>query len=127
MKAEDPDPIKRWQTIADWYAEFAVMRGWEFLSPMVDLTMWIGAQPFAGQLFPSTSYEWLCVDLLPGYNPDKPFFSCVSTPDGKFECHLFSRVAHSLCREECPLEWNQRLFASFVEQLLQVGSPESAS
>lgn len=66
MKADDSDPMRRWQSISDWYVEFAAMSGWEFLHPMVALTAWAGKQPFASQLYPGTSHEYLCVNLLPG-------------------------------------------------------------
>jgi hypothetical protein len=72
MNADDPDPVQRWRSIADWYAEFAAMRNWEFLAPMVALTAWVAEQPFAAPLFPGTSHEWLCVHPRPGYNPDLP-------------------------------------------------------
>jgi hypothetical protein len=119
VKAQDHDPIRRWKAVSDWYAEFSAMHGWEFLSPMVELATWVGSQPFASQLFPGTSHEWLCVELSSEYNLDMPSFSCVTTPDGKFECRYFSRATHSHCREQCPLEWSQKLFAACVEQLLQ--------
>jgi hypothetical protein len=35
MNPEDRDPVRRWQSISDWYAEFAAQPHWEFLAPMV--------------------------------------------------------------------------------------------
>ena len=95
MNAEDRDSVLRWQSISDWYAEFATQLHWEFLAPMVGLTAWVAEQPFAAPLFPGTSHEWLCVDLHTGYNPDLPFFSCGARADGQFECELWAAVGRS--------------------------------
>ena len=95
MNAEDRDSVLRWQSISDWYAEFATQLHWEFLAPMVGLTAWVAVQPFAAPLFPGTSHEWLCVHLHTGYNPDLPFFSCGARADGQFECELWAAVGRS--------------------------------
>jgi hypothetical protein len=88
MKAEGQDPVQRWRSISDWYADFAAQPHWGFLSPMVGLTAWVAEQPFAVPLFPGTSHEWLCVGMHTGYNPDRPFYSCGVRSDGQFECEL---------------------------------------
>ena len=54
MNADDQEPVQRWRSISDWYAEFAARRHWEFLAPMVGLTAWVAEQPFAAPLFPGT-------------------------------------------------------------------------
>ncbi len=122
MKADDPEPVQRWQSISKWYAEFASMGGWEFLQPMVGLTAWISEQPLAAQLYPSTSHEWLCVHLLPGYNPDQPFFSCGARADGQFECELWAKVAQSLSRQLVPLDSASALVTEFVCKLMGTGA-----
>ena len=118
MKADDSDPMRRWQSISEWYVEFAAMSGWEFLHPMVALTAWAGKQPFASQLYPGTSHEYLCVHLLPGYNPDQPFFSCGVGSDGQFRCELWARVSQSACRKSVPIDQAQSLFVEFVSKLV---------
>lgn len=97
MNATDENPVLRWQSISEWYAEFAAKPHWGFLEPMVELTSWIAEQPFAAPLYPSTSHEWLCVSLRAGYHPDLPFFSCVARGDGRFECELWVKVGRSHC------------------------------
>jgi hypothetical protein len=44
MKANDPDSVKRWRAVVDFYAEFASMKHWEFLAPMIGLAEWVGKQ-----------------------------------------------------------------------------------
>jgi hypothetical protein len=121
MNSDDPDPVRRWRSIADWYAEFATMRHWEFLAPMVGLSSWVGEQPFAASLFPGTSHEWLCVHLRPGYNPDLPFFSCGARADGEFECELWAAVGRSQGSRVTPFGQAREVFAEFVGQLHQIG------
>ena len=96
MNATDPDPIQRWRSISDWYAEFAALPHWEFLIPMIELATWVAEQPFAGPLLPCTSHEWLCVQLHLGYNPDRPFFSCGIRADSQFEFSLWASVGRRL-------------------------------
>jgi hypothetical protein len=85
VRANDPDPVVRWQSISKWYAEFSQDEGWEFLAPMVELTIQISTASFASRLYPSTSHQRLCVHLTPDDDPDAPFFSCCTRPDGLFE------------------------------------------
>src|SRR4051812_2668005 len=66
MTADDVDATVRWQSIGDFYDDFVRDVGWESLRPMVDLTEWVGQQPWAANLFPSTTHAWLCVKLKPG-------------------------------------------------------------
>jgi|SRR5579871_5221352 len=117
MKVDDPDPIQLWQSISAWYAEFASMHNWEYLIPMVALTTWIGEQPFATNLYPSTSHEWLCVHLVPGFNRDQSFFSCCVKAGGEFECEAWAKVGQSLCRKSVPLDQDRMLFTEFVGKL----------
>ena len=118
MKAQDSDTVKRWQSISEWYAEFANLPGWEFLQPMIGITAWVGEQPFGARLYPGTSHEWLCVDLHPGYNPEQPFFSCVTKADWQFECTLWERVGRRLSRQIVPIDQAQLLFTDYVGKLL---------
>jgi hypothetical protein len=119
---EDPfeheDPLQRWRAISDWYAEFATDRQWGFLGPMVGLTAWVAEQPFAAPLFPSTSHEWLCVGLHTGYDPDRPFFSCLARVDGQFECELWAAVCSSRGRRVVPIDQAREVFAEFTALLL---------
>jgi hypothetical protein len=117
MTADDEDPLVRWQSISDWYDEFAREPGWEFLRPMVDLTAWIAQQPWAAGLYPSTSHQWLCVKLMPGYHPDFPAFSCGTRADGQFECELWAAVGNRLEKKLFPLNEMQSAFWSFVRRL----------
>jgi hypothetical protein len=121
VRAEDQDPVRRWRSISDWYAEFAAKPHWGFLAPMVGLTAWVAEQQFAAPLFPSTSHEWLCVDLRPGYNPDLPFFSCGARGDGQFECELWAAVGSSRGRRVVPLDQARGVFAEFVALLHGIG------
>ncbi|MBX7104586.1 MAG: hypothetical protein K1X57_10930 [Gemmataceae bacterium] len=114
MKAEDEDPVQRWQSISDWYAEFAAKPHWEFLTPMVGLTAWVAEQPFAASLFPATSHEHLCVQLRSGYNPDLPLISCTATGDGQFACELWAAVGSSRGQRVVPLCHARGVFAEFV-------------
>jgi hypothetical protein len=120
VKATDPDPVQRWQSISDFYAEFAGLLHWELLQPMVSLAAWVGQQPYAAQLYPGTSHEWLCVDLLPGYDPDRAFFSCGARPGGQFECELWASVGRSLGQQVVPLDEARTLFMEFVGRLTAI-------
>lgn len=117
MTADDENPTVRWQSIRDWYDEFARSPGWEFLRPMVELTDWVAQQPWAARLFPNTSHEWLCVKLKPGYDPDAPFFACGARSDGQFECTLCAKVGHDLEKRRFPIEEAQAAFWNFVRRL----------
>jgi hypothetical protein len=114
MNAADQDPVKRWQSISNWYAEFAAKPYWEFLAPMVGLTAWVAEQPFAAPLFPGTSHEWLCVHLHAGYDPDRPFFSCGARGDGLFVCVLWAAVGRRRGKRLVPLDQTREVFAEFV-------------
>ena len=114
MNAADEDPVQRWRSISDWYAEFAAKPYWGFLAPMVGLTAWVAEQPFAAPLFPGTSHEWLCVHLHTGYYPDLPFFSCGARGDGEFECELWAAVGRSRGKRVVPLGQAREAFAEFV-------------
>jgi hypothetical protein len=117
MTSDDEDPAARWQSIRDWYDELARAPGWEFLGPMVELTGWVARQPWAAGLFPNTSHEWLCVKLKPGYDPDRPFFSCGARADGQFECELWAAVGRTLERRLFPLSEAQSAFWNFARRL----------
>jgi hypothetical protein len=117
MKASDPDPVKRWQAVVDFYIEFASMKHWEFLSPMVGLAEWVGKQSFAARLYPGTWHEWLIVSLVPGYEPDEPFFSCLSLGDNTFGCELWSAVGRSRDKRVFPLQQAHKAFTEFVGRL----------
>ena len=123
MIANDENPTVRWQSIRDWYDEFARSAGWEFLQPMVKLTDWVAQQPWAALLFPNTSHAWLCVKLKPGYDPDLPFFACGVRSDGQFECTLYAKVGRNLERRRFPMEEAQFAFWNFVQRLEDVASP----
>jgi len=120
VSTDDLDPVRMWHTMSDWYAEFAAKQNWGFLLPMVELTKWVADQPFAAQLFPGPSHEWLCVHLRPGYNPDLPFFSCVAQEDKKFKCELWAEVGQSLDSRVVPLAEAHEVFEKFVGLLLGV-------
>lgn len=125
MKAEHEDPVRRWRAISDWYADFAALPQWDFLTPMIELTAWVGEQPFATPLFPATSHEWLCVHLHAGYNPDLPFFSCGVHGYGWFECELWASVGSSRGRRVVPIDQAREVFAEFVGLLNDIsGSDE---
>ena len=117
MHADDENPMVRWQSISDWYDEFASEQGWEFLRPMVELTAWVAQQPWAAVLFPSTSHEWLCVTLKPGGDPDAPFFSCGAGSDGQFDCELWAAGGRRLERRLFPMNEAQSAFWNFVRRL----------
>jgi hypothetical protein len=117
MTADDEGPEIRWQSIRDFYDEFAREQGWEFLRPMAELSAWVAHQPWAAELYPSTSHEWLCVKLKPGYDCDVPFFACGARPDGQFECTLCAKVGHDLERRRFPIEEAQTAFWNFVRRL----------
>jgi hypothetical protein len=114
VKADDLDPVQRWWSISEWYTEFAAMRHWEFLAPMVELTAWVAEQPFAASLFPGTSHEWLCVHLHSGYDPDRPFLSCGVRGGGQFECELWAAVGRSRGKRLVPFGQAREVFAEFV-------------
>lgn len=117
MKVDDPDPVKRWRAIIDFYTEFSAVQHWEFLAPMVQLAVWLSDQPMAARLYPGTSHEWLCVSLVPGYNPDLPFFSCGTRGEGMFECELWKAVGRRWGKRLFPWEEATKAFAEFVKDL----------
>jgi hypothetical protein len=117
MQADDPNPAVRWQSITDWYAEFAAVPRWRFLAPMVELTAWVGEQSFAAALFPGTSHAALCVHVRPGSHPDLPFFSCDAQADGQMKFELWNGVGRSLNRRLVPLQDARATFAEFVGKL----------
>jgi hypothetical protein len=117
MKAEDVNPLKRWRSISDWYAESAAAPDWRFLAPMIGLTAWVAEQPFAVPLYPNTSHQWLCVSLHTGYNPELPFFSCVVRGDGQFICELWAGIGRSRGRRVVPFETSHQVFAEYVALL----------
>ena len=122
MSLDDADSVERWLSVSQRYADFAYPKAWEFLQPMIELSAWVGEQSFAAQLYPSTSHEWLCVHLLPGYNRDQPFFACVSRADKQFECHLLAKSGHSLEQRLVSLSEARSLFKGFVDKLLLVNA-----
>jgi hypothetical protein len=117
MVTSDPNPAKRWQQIVDFYADFAAMKDWEFLAPMIGLAEWAAAQPMAATLYPGTSHEWLTVSLHPGYEPELPFFAAGARGDGQFQCELFRAVGRQLHSWVGPLEQARRMFTEFVGRL----------
>jgi hypothetical protein len=123
MKASDPDPVKRWRAVVDFYSEFASMKHYEFLSPMIDLAEWVGKQPFAARLYPGTSHEWLIVSLTPGYDPNQPFFSCLSLADSTFICELCAAVGRSHGKESFALRQAHEAFTEFVSRLASIAEP----
>jgi hypothetical protein len=119
LKADDPDAVQRWQSISSFYADFAAMPHWGFLTPMVGLTAWIAQQPFAAPLFPGTAHEWLRVHLHTGRKSDLPFFSCAMRSDGRFEGELWASVGNSRGRWVVPLKQTRGLFVKLVDMLWQ--------
>jgi hypothetical protein len=117
VTVDDEDPAVRWQSIRDWYDEFARTPGWEFLRPMVDLTDWVAQQPWAARLFPSTSHEWLCVALKPGFDPAAPLFACCARADGLFECRLWGAGARQPAERRLPMEEARSAFWNSVRRL----------
>ena len=117
MRASDPDPMKRWKEIADFYIEFASKENWEFLFPMIVLAEWVAKQPYAARLYPGTSHECLTVSLVPGYQPDLPFFSCLSLADGTSSCELWAAVGESRGEKSYPLQQIEKGFTEFVNRL----------
>ena len=117
MRADDENPKARWESISDWYLEFATNQGWEFTRPMAELTTWVAHQEWAASVFPFTSHESLCVKVKPGYDPDTPFFSCQPRRDGQFEFELWAAVGRSLERRVFPVSEVQSAFANFVRRL----------
>lgn len=84
---------------------------------MVDLTAWASEQPFAAHLYPCTSHQWLCIQLLPGYNPDQPNFACGVKSEGQFECSLWVKGQRRLIRQTVPIDQARLLFMDFVDKL----------
>lgn len=117
MHADHPEPWERWKAVSDWYTAFASERDWEFLAPMASFASWIGSQPFAAQLYPGTSHQWLHVQLRPGYLPDEPGIVACVRPDGQFECRLHGRKGHLLVRRTSPIESAPDVFASALIRL----------
>jgi hypothetical protein len=117
VKAEDSDSVQRWQSISDWYAEFAAMPHCEFLAPMVGLTAWVAEQPFAAGLFPCTSHERLWVELHTGYDPDQPHLSCGVCGDGQFECALWAGVGRNRGKWVVPFGQARETLAALVGRL----------
>lgn len=120
MGETDPDPVRRWRAITRWYAEFAAIPPWEFLTPMVGLTDWVAGQAFAAPLLPQTSHEWLCVQTDPGYNPDLPFFSCGVRADGLFELSLWASARRRLDHRRVSRDASQATFEEFAGRLLEL-------
>jgi hypothetical protein len=114
MMNEDTDAIERWNSIAVFYSKFGGFRYTSFLSPMVALARYVSEQPFAVKLFPDTSHLSLCVGLLPGYNPDKPFFSVNVLQRERFRFEMWGKVGTRLYISECPNQHVQSLFVEFV-------------
>jgi hypothetical protein len=104
MVTNDPNPAERWRAITEFYTDFAARKHWEFLTPMIDLTKWVAAQPMAAKLYPGTSHEWLTVGLGPGYQPELPFFAACSGLDGQFQCELYLAVGRQLHKWVGPLD-----------------------
>jgi len=117
MHADHPEPMERWQAVADWYAAFSSERHWEFLAPMANFSRWIGSQPFAALLYPHTSHQYLCVQLRPGYHPDEPSIVACVRVDGQFECGLRGRKGQLLVRRTSPIESARDVFASTLIRL----------
>jgi hypothetical protein len=111
---DEPDPVRRWHRIRDFYVEFTAMPGYGFLGPMVGLANWVADQPMASRLYPSTSHEWLLVKLAAGYDPESPFFVAISRADGQFECELFAAVSEPVDIHICPPEEARTTFTNFV-------------
>jgi hypothetical protein len=84
---------------------------------MVDLTGWAAQQPWAARLFPSTSHEWLCVKLKPGFDTDEPFFSCVARADGQLYFKLWKSNGNQLEKQKFPVSEAQSKFWNFVQRL----------
>jgi hypothetical protein len=118
MKSDCADPIQRWQAIVDFYADFAGMPGWEFLRPMIDLTEWIKNQSWAGQLFPGTSHEWLCVSCAPDRFAWSPFFSVCSLSNGSFRFQLRAEVgSRPRFSQDCTIADGKKVFEQFADRL----------
>jgi hypothetical protein len=127
MKASDADPVKRWRAVVDFYSEFASMKHYEFLSPMIGLADWVGKQPFAARIYPGTSHEWLIVSLTPGYDPpNQPFFSCLSLADSTFSCELWAAVGRTRSKKSFPLRQTHEAFTEFIGRLESIVEPDVA-
>ncbi len=117
MRGEATNTAERWLPIAEWYDQLMGTTGWPSLAPMADLVRWVADQPMAGRLFPCTSHTALCVDLRPGYDPERPFFSCQTGDDGRLRCELWAAVGRSLGEQVYPLAQAREAFTEFVGQL----------
>jgi hypothetical protein len=119
MTADDENPTIRWQSVRDWYDEYARDPGCEFIRPMVELADWVSQQPWADRLFAHTSLHWLCVKLEPGYHPERrsPSFACCARSDGQFECQLSPRVGNKVEKRLFPIAEAHTAFWNFVRRL----------
>jgi hypothetical protein len=124
MQVDDPDPVKRWQEVVDFYTDFASMKHCKFLAPMIGLAEWVGKQSFAARLYPGTSHDWLTVSLVPGYLPEKPFFACLAHSDGTFSCELLAAGGNSCGKQVFPLEQAHEAFTEFVGRLEKMAEPD---
>lgn len=104
----------RWESIVRFYSTFGVSHFTAFLTPMTVLAQWISKQSFAAKLFPNTSHLSLCVGLLPGYNPNQPFFSVTVLENGDFDYQMWVKVGHLRNSMECSSDQAQSVFIEFV-------------
>jgi hypothetical protein len=123
MRAIDDDPIKRWQSISDWYVDLAGT-DWAFVTPMIDLTAWVSVQTFAGSLYPTTSLWVLLVSLRKEHSPHSPFFSCCAQLKGPFEFELFWEAGRTRGKR---LVTADQLRATFVSHITSLHFMESGA
>lgn len=114
MHSADKDPIKRWREISEWYVDFAATPNGEIFAPMVDLTAWVGRQPFAVSLFPSSSLHVLYVSLHGDYLINGPTFSCNARSNGSFEFDLYSKSWRRRDKRSVALLQLRQTFVSHV-------------
>src|SRR5579859_2631348 len=114
---------REWPDVLRFYDELCSMHGWTFCRPLETLVKWASNQSWSGQLFPFTSHEILCVELVPGYNPDLPFFSTAVDGSGQFTFELWMRVGERVHKQTCTPERAMEVFQDFLQLLRRIFGP----
>jgi hypothetical protein len=120
VRPKEADSSQRWQAIIRFYKSHAAMADWEFLQSMIDLSVWIERHPMAAKLWPLTSHASLCISLVPGYNPDLPFFAVEVQADGSFMFRLLGRVGDLRYSQPSTRTEVLRVFEEFVSRLVAI-------
>ncbi|OAI38704.1 hypothetical protein AYO40_01740 [Planctomycetaceae bacterium SCGC AG-212-D15] len=115
-----------WSGIIRFYEELCSQYGWrsrDQYRPMEALVKWASNQAWAERLFPGTSLNSLCIHLVPGYNPELPFFSAEVIPSGQFRFRLWMKVGQEICERTCTSERTEDVFKEFFQLLHCVVGP----